>query len=123
MRISDWSSDVCSSDLREWVEAEALCDALQLAGRRFVEAEPEKFALGAFAGDRLFGAEVADELSLVVEAGGHDRHRRTSCWFRRTIGLGAGAAGPVRASCDRPGSPSVRRSRRRGGAGERKSTR
>src|SRR3546814_6376672 len=75
------------------------CDALQLAGRRFVEAEPEKFALGAFAGDRLFGAEVADELSLVVEAGGHDRHRRTSCWFRRTIGLGAGAARPVRASC------------------------
>src|SRR3546814_6845761 len=78
VRISDWSSDVCSSD--------------------------------------LFGAEVADELSLVVEAGGHDRHRRTSCWFRRTIGLGAGAARPVRASCDRPGSPSVRRSRRRGGA-------
>src|SRR3546814_12157493 len=88
------------------------CDALQLAGRRFVEAEPEKFALGAFAGDRLFGAEVADELSLVVEAGGHHRHRRTSCWFSTTIVLGAGAARPVRASCDRPGRPLVPRSRR-----------
>src|SRR3546814_13702508 len=92
------------------------CDALQLAGRRVVEAEPEKFALGAFAGDRLFGAEVADELSLVVEAGGHDRHRRTTFWFRRTIALGAGAARPVRASWDRPGSPGAQRARRMGGA-------
>src|SRR3546814_20675497 len=63
------------------VEAETLRDALELARRRFVEAEPEEFALGAFVGNCLAGAEVADELSPVVEAGGHDRHRRASCWI------------------------------------------
>src|SRR3546814_8799665 len=63
---------------RERVEAETLRDALELARRRFVEAEPEEFALGAFVGNRLVGAEVADELSLVVEAGGPERHRRDS---------------------------------------------
>src|SRR3546814_4185252 len=91
------------------VEAETLRDALELARRRFVEAEPEEFALGAFVGNRLVGAEVTDELSLVVEAGGHDRHRRASCWFRASIVPGEAAARPVRAGCDRRGSPSVRR--------------
>src|SRR3546814_17390441 len=115
MRISDWSSDVCSSDLvrlqrvldRERVEAETLRDALELARRRFVEAEPEEFALGAFVGNRLVGAEVADELSLVVAAGGHDRHRRAFCWFRARIVPGEATARPVRAGCDRRGSRSA----------------
>src|SRR3546814_10307054 len=43
------------------VEAETLRDALELARRRFVEAEPEEFALGAFVGNRLVGAERSEE--------------------------------------------------------------
>src|SRR3546814_10323137 len=117
MRISDWSSDVCSSDLvrlqrvldRERVEAETLRDALELARRRFVEAEPEEFALGAFVGNRLVGAEVADELSLVVEAGGPDRHRRASCWFGASILPGDAAARPGSAWCDIRGRPTFLR--------------
>src|SRR3546814_18366209 len=77
---------------RERVEAETLRDALELARRRFVEAEPEEFALGAFVGNRLVAAEVADELSLVVEEGGHDRHRRGTQWFRARVLPGGGAA-------------------------------
>src|SRR3546814_18317707 len=61
---------------RERVEAETLRDALELARRRFVEAAPDEFALGAFVGTRLVGAEVADAISLFVEAGGPVRPRR-----------------------------------------------
>src|SRR3546814_1779736 len=61
---------------RERVESEALRDAFELARRRRIEAEPEELALGAILGNRLVGAEIADELSAVVKAGGHDRHRQ-----------------------------------------------
>src|SRR3546814_8533473 len=63
---------------RERVEAETLSDALELARRRFVEAEPEEFTIGAFVGNRLVGSEVAAELSRVVEAGGQARERQES---------------------------------------------
>src|SRR3546814_20453897 len=59
---------------RERVEAETLRDALELARRRFVEAEPEEIALGAFVGTRLVGAEGAGEVSPVVVGG--ERQRR-----------------------------------------------
>src|SRR3546814_17054993 len=61
---------------RERVEAETLRDALELARRRFVEAEPEELALGPFVWNRLAGDEVANELSTFVERGGRRSLRR-----------------------------------------------
>src|SRR3546814_5395770 len=46
MRISDWSSDVCSSDLQYFILGFALLVGLLFLGRWFVEADPHKLAGG-----------------------------------------------------------------------------
>src|SRR3546814_4468752 len=128
MRISDWSSDVCSSDLdtdeemrtdeegrlprldriaveiggarddeqlvaigfdlgelvrlqrildRERMQAEAPGDAGKLGRGRLVAAEPEEIAIVAILRDRLVRSQVTDEFTGMVDAGGHDRQRRS----------------------------------------------
>src|SRR3546814_11270676 len=67
MRISDWSSDVCSSDLAEW-RPEALDDG------RIDTRRSEVVQLGAQVGDarrRLFGREIFAWCRLET----HDRER------------------------------------------------
>src|SRR3546814_11415116 len=67
MRISDWSSDVCSSDLAEW-RPEALDDG------RIDTRHSEVVQLGAQVGDarrRLFGREIFAWCRLET----HDRER------------------------------------------------
>src|SRR3546814_13266468 len=58
---------------RERVEAETLRDALAPARRRFGEAVPEDYALGAFAGNSLRGAAGPAALSLVPLGGASGR--------------------------------------------------
>src|SRR3546814_19955472 len=41
--------------------------------RSLVESEPEEIAIVAIIRDRLVRAEVADELAVMIDAGGHDR--------------------------------------------------
>src|SRR3546814_12375558 len=69
MRISDWSSDVCSSDLRELAQStarddyEALLDAVR---RRVAE---RRFALGVHIVEGLFDPlEIASGHSRLAEA-------------------------------------------------------
>src|SRR3546814_9757164 len=60
MRISDWSSDVCSSDLHDGVEAER--DHHQ-------EQHDERAAQHAYVGDRVDWAEVVESVDVA-----HDAH-------------------------------------------------
>src|SRR3546814_2684268 len=82
MRISDWSSDVCSSDLRtiEMAIGKELLDQL-LAGR-----DPQElFAkdglideLKKALSERVLAAELDDHLESEAESGGRNRRNGTS---------------------------------------------
>src|SRR3546814_11639377 len=82
MRISDWSSDVCSSDLRtiEMAIGKELLDQL-LAGR-----DPQElFAkdglideLKKALSERMLAAELDDHFESEAESGGRNRRNGTS---------------------------------------------
>src|SRR3546814_199932 len=81
MRISDWSSDVCSSDLVAGADAGEDLPLAQFSGVEF-ETQQLVGALDEFAGHDLADAQV--EPGEVVDA---DGGRRRSC-FRRSGGSG-----------------------------------
>src|SRR3546814_8921261 len=68
MRISDWSSDVCSSDLRiEETPGQRLAAAVVLDNPRFQIFDPDPFdpRRGAFQITRLFAVEL-DEGGAII---------------------------------------------------------
>src|SRR3546814_21195072 len=78
MRISDWSSDVCSSDLLVAGEAAALrlsdkgyVEGLDLADGSALTAGAVVLATGTFLGGRLFRGEERMEGRRIGEAGLH----------------------------------------------------
>src|SRR3546814_20157142 len=92
MRISDWSSDVCSSDLLDAVGADVADHQFHLLAderrRHLVDAE---HALGVLRGQRGNGGH-----GVAAEGG-----------YRLDVGLAAGAAAGIRAGPDPdpPGDP------------------
>src|SRR3546814_2649334 len=71
MRISDWSSDVCSSDLGRPVELLDLPDAYSLEPSSPDERVTRDVITGAQAGERL-----PDAIIVVVDAANLDNHLR-----------------------------------------------
>src|SRR3546814_13300163 len=69
MRISDWSSDVCSSDLHEFVKLEACSHSLEIETR-------DQFAAGLIDGIGQF---------MLVDLGNHikSRHGANLKWCER----------------------------------------
>src|SRR3546814_4680027 len=73
MRISDWSSDVCSSDLARGLQAgsqrgdEAISWAGSLSGRQGDLADLEHPAILAHAGGQRPDPEMRDQLAVLVE--------------------------------------------------------
>ena len=61
---------------RERVEAEAFRNPFELARRRLVKAKPKEIAIVAIFGNRFVRADVADKLAVMINAGGHNRHRQ-----------------------------------------------
>src|SRR3546814_6808822 len=85
MRISDWSSDVCSSDLRRRVQRERrqarrAVDEQRAAWRHGVEARGQYLAAGRIAGDierRTGDVGIADRRIGAVRGGELALGRRT----------------------------------------------
>src|SRR3546814_18487562 len=84
MRISDWSSDVCSSDL---ANDQKMPDAMVTEMRRHLEGAVTTVETGMMFGLRTKAAEVAPMLPDAVDTLGYGY-----CW--RAIELHPGLAGP-----------------------------
>src|SRR3546814_4188388 len=86
MRISDWSSDVCSSDLRRYIKSSSAADFL--AQQRGAGAERLQLALGHRRRQRRHAAVGAGDHALRVEErqGGAQSRRH----LLRRLHLGAG---------------------------------
>src|SRR3546814_13324199 len=73
MRISDWSSDVCSSDLKRWKigrtafrrEAAELCRLRQIGRSRKDRHDVGDFGARAVRGGQQFGAEEIGERAVI----------------------------------------------------------
>src|SRR3546814_1205380 len=76
MRISDWSSDVCSSDLEQRPEAEAVRAAIVGDDGEFLDAVPQQ------AGDQMF------RIARKPEPAGHDGHPVEENALKRCISVG-----------------------------------
>ena len=59
---------------RKRVKAKPFRDALQLSRRGLIKAEPEEIAVSAIQGKLFVGSDIADKLSVMIDAGGHDWH-------------------------------------------------
>src|SRR3546814_1355323 len=66
MRISDWSSDVCSSDLRKLGdEVEVVAEAAEIGGEHQPRSRGGEPGVGALEGIALILGQVEDEAGLV----------------------------------------------------------
>src|SRR3546814_6392474 len=88
MRISDWSSDVCSSDLQRFdlkrIPAERLAEHFAgIVAQENVEAEAEALGLVARAAE----GSVRDGLSILDQAIAHGHGVVTAAQVREMLGL------------------------------------
>src|SRR3546814_20511323 len=69
MRISDWSSDVCSSDLRIWNIARSAVERIALSRRREIPFDRERYSDTPEIADFIAWAETLPDEALAPEVG------------------------------------------------------
>src|SRR3546814_14708040 len=82
MRISDWSSDVCSSDLEEAAGC-GIASVAALAGMSYQQARVAAAKLGIFAADPKLWSQTAPVRSLLAHFDLHAAPRDTRSEERR----------------------------------------
>src|SRR3546814_15059550 len=83
MRISDWSSDVCSSDLSTANTARPACPNLSLrAGREGDEAIEQLPARKHLSGERRYGEQ---RIAAAQQFGEEQKRRRPRCRDRKSV--------------------------------------
>src|SRR3546814_2661975 len=99
MRISDWSSDVCSSDLRDIAVArtQSFADQIRVAAVRAIQDAVDLAKAVQPVGRRIvsrFGAEITDKIEIACRCCADHPRATPACELRRD------AADPARCAVD-----------------------
>src|SRR3546814_17655992 len=109
MRISDWSSDVCSSDL---ARTQSFADQIRVAAVRAIQDAVDLAKAVQPVGRRIvsrFGAEITDEIEIARRCRADHPRATPACELRRD----AAAPAPCAVDEDRPPRLGIETPRRR----------